>query len=74
MDFKNLNDVWKPERFFITCVELIFNFCFSEFYFQFEFFLNFDFQMHKTHLKGFVFEILFIGGYSSTFHLFDGKV
>ena len=31
------------------------------------FFHNFDFQMHKTHLKSFVFEILFIGDNSSTF-------
>ena len=30
--------------------------------------------MHKTHLKSFVFEILFIGDYSSTFYLFYGKV
>ena len=30
--------------------------------------------MHKTHLNSFVFEILFIGGYSSTFYLFDGNV
>ena len=36
--------------------------------------VNFDFQMHKTHFKSFVFEILFIGDYSSTFYLFDGKV
>ena len=46
----------------------------SEFCFQFEFFFNFDFQMHTTHLKSFVFEILFIGDYSSTFYLFDGIV
>ena len=26
--------------------------------------------MHKIHLKSFVFGILFIGGYSSTFYLF----
>ena len=48
-----------------VCLELIFKFCFSEFCFQFEFFFNFDFRMHKTHPKGFVFEILFIGDYSS---------
>ena len=30
---------------------------------------SFDFQMRKTHLKSFVFEILFIGDYSSTFYL-----
>ena len=41
--------------------------------FSLNFFFNFDFQMHKTHLKSFVFEILFIGDYSSTFYLFDGK-
>ena len=29
--------------------------------------------MHKTHLTGFVLEILFIRDYSSTFYLFDGK-
>ena len=32
------------------------------------------FQMHKTHLKSLVFEILFMGYYSSTFYLFDCKV
>ena len=31
-----------------------FNFCLSEFCFQFEFLFNFDFQMHKTYLKSFV--------------------
>ena len=67
MDFENLNSVWKLKRFCITCIELIFTFLP-------EFFFSFDFQMHKTHLKGSVFEILFIGDYSSTFHLFDGKV
>ena len=35
---------------------------------------NFDFQVHKTRLKRFVFEILFIGDYSSTFHLYDDIV
>ena len=30
--------------------------------------------MHKTHLKGFVFENLFIEDYSSAFFLFDEKV
>ena len=57
MDFKNLNGDWKLERFCITCIELILNFCLSEFCFQFEFFFNFDFQMHKTHPKSFVFEV-----------------
>ena len=74
MDFNNLNGVWKLKRFCMTYVELILNFCLSEFCLQFEFFLNFDFQMHKTHLKSFLFEILFTGDYSSTFYLFDGKV
>ena len=50
------------------------NFCLSEFCFQFDFFFNFDFQMHKTHLKSFVFEILFMGDYNSTFYLFDGEI
>ena len=59
MDFKNLNVVWKLKR---------------QFCFQFEFFFYFDFQMHKTHPRGFVFENLFIKDYSSTFHLFDDKV
>ena len=40
----------------------------------FEFFFNFDFQMDETHLKSFVFEILFIGDNSLTFYFFDGKV
>ena len=74
MDFKNLNGVWKLKKFCITCINLIFKFCLSEFCSQFEFFFNFDFQMRKTHLKSFVFEILFIGNYSSTFYLFDGKI
>ena len=31
--------------------------------------------MHETHIESFVFEILFIGDYSSTFQaFFDGKV
>ena len=29
--------------------------------------------MHKTHPTKLVFEILFVGDYSSTFYLFDGK-
>ena len=75
MDFKNLDSVWKLKRFCITSIELILNFFFlSEFCFQLEIFINFDFQMHKTHLKSFVFEILFIGDCSSTFYLFDGEV
>ena len=74
MDFKNLNGVWKLKRFCITCTELIFKFLSGELCFQFEFFINFDFQIHKTHLKSFAFEILFFGDYSSTFYLFDGKV
>ena len=62
MDFKNLNSVWKLKRFCITCIELMFlDFCLRDFCFQFEFFFNFDFHMHETHLKRFVFEILFIG-------------
>ena len=63
MNFKNLNGVWKPQRFLITCL----TFCLSEFCFQFEMFFIFDLQMHKTNLKSSVFEILFIGDYSSTF-------
>ena len=47
---------------------------YGEFCFQFEFFVNFDFQMHKTNLQSFVFEILFIGDYNSTFYLFGGRV
>ena len=75
MDFKNLNGVWKLKRFCISCIELFFLIILSQrLCFQFEFFYNFDFQMHKTHLKSFVFEILFIGDNSSTFYLFDGKV
>ena len=51
------------------------NFGLSEFCFQLEFFFNFDFQMEKNPSKKLLFfEILFIGGYSSTFYLFDGKV
>ena len=54
-------------------MELILNFCFSEFHFQFEFFFNIDFQMHKTHLESFVFNILFIGDNNLTlFHLGGG--
>ena len=30
--------------------------------------------MHKSHLKSFVDEILFIGDYTLTFYLFYGKV
>ena len=30
--------------------------------------------MHKTHLKSFVFETLFVENYSLNFYLFDGKV
>ena len=67
MDSKNLNGVWKLKRFRVTCIELIFKFCVSAFCLQFEFFFNFNFQMHKTHLKSFAFEILFIGDYSLTF-------
>ena len=62
------------KRFCISFTELIFIFFFlSEFCFQFGFFFNFDFQMHKIHLKSFVFAILFIGYNSSTFYLLDGK-
>ena len=62
MNFKHLNGVWKLKGFCISCIELTFKFCLSEFCFLFEFLFNFDFQMHKTHLKSFVFEILFIEG------------
>ena len=72
--FKNLNGVWKLKRFCIACIEFIFKFCLGEFCFQFEFFLNFDFQTHEACPKSFVFEILFIGDSSLTFYLFDGKV
>ena len=34
MDSKNLKGVWKLKRFCITCIELIFKFCLSEFCFQ----------------------------------------
>ena len=36
--------------------------------------VDFDFQIHKIHLKSFVFEILLIGDNSSTFDLLDGKI
>ena len=56
MDFKNLSSIWKLKRFCITCMEMTFsNFCFSGFCFQFDFFFNIDFQMHKTHLKNLCF-------------------
>ena len=75
MDFKNVNGVWNPKRFCIICVELpVLNFCLSKFCFQFEVFLKLDFQMHKTHLKSFVFNILFIGDYNLALYLFDGNV
>ena len=74
MDFENLNGVWKMKRFYMTCIELILDFCLTEFCFQFEFFFYFDIQIHKTHLKNFVSENLLIGDYISTFHLFDNKV
>ena len=75
MDFKNLNSVWKPKRFCITCFELIFKiFVLVSFVFSLNFFFSFDFQMQKTHLKSFVFEILFVGNYISTFYLSDDKV
>ena len=67
MDFKNSDGLWKLKRFCITSVELIFKLCLGEFYFQFEFFFYFDFQMHKTYIKSFVFEIIFIRDHSSTF-------
>ena len=39
---------------------------------SFDFSLNFCvFQMHETQLKSFVFEMLFIGDYSSSFYLFN---
>ena len=38
--------VWKLKRFCMTCIKLTFKFLSSEFCFQFEFFFNFDFQMH----------------------------
>ena len=64
INFKNLNGVWNLKRFSMTCIELILKFCLGEFYFQFEFLFNFDFQMHKTHLKSFVLENVFIRDYS----------
>ena len=74
-DSENLNGVWKLKRLFcITCIELIFKFLSGELCFQFEVFIYSDFQMDKTHLKSFVFQILFIGDYSSTPYLFDDKV
>ena len=49
------------------------DFCLSEFYFQFEFFYYFIFQVRETHLKSFVCEILFIADHSLTFYFFDKK-
>ena len=60
MNFKSLNGVWKLKTFLHHLVGT-------------EFFFNFDFQMHKTHLESFAFEILFLGDYSSTFYLFDDE-
>ena len=54
MDFKNLKD----SAYFAW--NWFSNFRLSEFCFQFEFFVDFDFQMHRTHLKSFVFEIFSI--------------
>ena len=68
MYFKNLKD-WKDYAW------LVWNwFCLGEFCFQSAFLFNFDFQMHKTPLKSFVFEISFIEDNSSTFYLFVDKV
>ena len=74
MDFKNLSGVWKPKRFCISCIETIFRFLSQWVWFSAWIFFNFDFQMYKTHLKSFVFKILFIGDNSSTLYFFDGKV
>ena len=45
-----------------------------EFNFEFEFFYCFDFQVRKTHLKCFIFEISFIADHSLTLCLFDNKL
>ena len=55
-------------------IGIFLDFFLSEFCFQFEFFFNFDFQMLKTHLKSFVFEILLLRSKSLTFYLFDGSL
>ena len=66
MNFRNLNSFWELKRLCISLYRTDFYIFFlSEFYFQYEFLFNFDFQMHKTHLKSFVIEILFFGDYSS---------
>ena len=63
MYFKSLNGVWKLKRFCRTCVDfkifVLMSFVFSLNFF----FFNFDVQIHKTHLKSYVFEFLFIGDY-----------
>ena len=43
-------------------------------HFALEFLYHFDFQVRKTHLKRFDFEILFIGDQSSTLYLSNTKV
>ena len=36
------------------------DFCLGEFCFQFKFFFNFDFQMHKIHLKALLSKFCFL--------------
>ena len=63
-----LNGIWNLKRFCITCIELIFRFLSWWVLFSGWILLKFWFlDANKTHLKSFVFEILFIGAYISTF-------
>ena len=76
MDFQNSNHVWRLRlKDSAEIVKNLFlNFRLSKFYFKFEFFYYFDFQVRKIHLKSFISEILFIGKHSSTLYLVDNKV
>ena len=60
MDFKTLNGVRELKRFCMICIEYGTDFqifFLVNFVFSLNFFFYFDFQMHETHLKSFVYEI-----------------
>ena len=66
MDYKNLNGIWKLKEFYRINIYI---FVLVSFVFSLNFSLNLIFRC----IKSFVFKILFIRDYSSTFYLFDDK-
>ena len=76
MDFKTLNLCLEAKKISHNLYRTDFEiFVLVSFVFRLKFSSILIFRcINKTHLKSFVFKMLFIGDYSSTFYFFDDKV